>query len=218
MAPSPHVLPLADGDAREALHSYCVDRSGAQVNFTLFTYHTTIDARDILIVRTIGEGQRGADVQRTRTGLHVILDAKNGMTSPLYTSPLLSSLCRSHVCVVRRSYICAEGGDPLMFLDFCGPETRKVVFSDMRPSASRLVRVIPRSGITSEAALRRTLPEPKRSGMDPPSLIQVLLKRKEELGAAYPANIRIEPPMPRKTLQHVPPDIRHALMDLTKER
>ncbi|KAL1947965.1 hypothetical protein VTO73DRAFT_13689 [Trametes versicolor] len=59
----------------------------------------------------------------------------------------------------------------------------------MYPTLARLVRVLPRSQV--DPALR-PVPVPVRSDVPKQSLIEILQKRKEEAGEAYPANIRIE--------------------------
>lgn len=88
----------------------------------------------------------------------------------------------------------------------------------MHSSLPRLVRVIPRSQLTSETvAAVRTLPAP-RPYVRPPTLIEILMKRKEAAGDSYPSNIRIEPVITREAFRGVPHDLRKELKDLTKER
>lgn len=88
----------------------------------------------------------------------------------------------------------------------------------MRPTLPRLVRIIPRSSLATEVpAYKAPLPEPVRSDIRQPSLIDVLLKRKAEQGSSYPANIRIEPVLSKRALKDVPKDVRTELLNVTKE-
>ncbi|KAI0703571.1 hypothetical protein BC835DRAFT_970103 [Cytidiella melzeri] len=86
----------------------------------------------------------------------------------------------------------------------------------MRPSLPRLVRII--RDRAAEGTLAAPLPEPIRSDVRPPTLIQALLKRKEDQGSSYPPNIRIESALPKHALKNVPADIRKELLSVTKER
>ncbi|PCH38658.1 hypothetical protein WOLCODRAFT_149607 [Wolfiporia cocos MD-104 SS10] len=70
----------------------------------------------------------------------------------------------------------------------------------MHSSLPRLVRVIPRSQLTSETAAA------------------ILMKRKEAAGDSYPSNIRIEPVITREAFKGVPHNLRKELKDLTKEQ
>ena len=88
----------------------------------------------------------------------------------------------------------------------------------MRPTIPRLVRVIPRSKVATEyAASVQHLPRPARFVKEP-TLIEMLLKRKEEMGATYPPNIRIEPVLSKETFEGVPAETREELKELLKER
>ena len=84
----------------------------------------------------------------------------------------------------------------------------------MRPTLVRLVRVIPRSQV--DPALR-PIPEPIRSHVPRPSLIEILQKRKEEAGADYPQNIRIEALEAKTALRGLPRDARKTLATMLKE-
>lgn len=84
----------------------------------------------------------------------------------------------------------------------------------MRPTLARLVRVLPRSQV--DPALR-PLPEPVRSDIPRLSLIEVLQKRKEEAGADYPPNIRIEAREAKTALRGLPRDARKSLANMMKE-
>lgn len=90
----------------------------------------------------------------------------------------------------------------------------------MRATIPRLVRVVPRSKLATEYAsvsVVRPLLEPAPS-VKQPTLIDVLLKRKAEMGADYPSNIRIEPVLTKETFEGVPADTRKELKELLKER
>ena len=84
----------------------------------------------------------------------------------------------------------------------------------MRPTLVRLVRVIPRSQV--DPALR-PIPEPIRSDVPRPSLIEILQKRKEEAGADYPPNIRIEALEAKTALRGLPRDARKTIATMLKE-
>ncbi|KAI0080594.1 hypothetical protein K474DRAFT_1657747 [Panus rudis PR-1116 ss-1] len=89
----------------------------------------------------------------------------------------------------------------------------------MRPSAPRLVRVLRKSALQGNpAVLRRIVPEPVRSDVRQPTLIEILQQRQLQAGAEYPKNIRIEPVVTKATFRDVAPDIREELKKLTKER
>ncbi|KAF9803782.1 hypothetical protein IEO21_09570 [Rhodonia placenta] len=89
----------------------------------------------------------------------------------------------------------------------------------MRPTLVRLVRILPRNQLAQEQIIRvKPLPEPVRSDVRPPSLIEVLLKRKEVAGSDYPSNIRIEPPLTKASYKGVPTEIRADLREVVRER
>ena len=84
----------------------------------------------------------------------------------------------------------------------------------MRPTLVRLVRVVPRSQV--DPALR-PIPQPIRSDAPRPPLIEILQRRKEEVGESYPANIRIEGLEAKKALQGLPREARKTLANMLKE-
>ncbi len=84
----------------------------------------------------------------------------------------------------------------------------------MRPTLARLVRVVPRSKV---APALRPIPIPVRSDVARSSLIEVLQKRKEEAGADYPPNIRIEALEAKTALRGLPRDARQSLAAMLKE-
>ncbi|GJE86965.1 hypothetical protein PsYK624_030480 [Phanerochaete sordida] len=90
----------------------------------------------------------------------------------------------------------------------------------MRATIPRLVRVVQRSKLAAEyptATVVRSLPEQAPS-VKQPTLIDVLLKRKADMGAEYPSNIRIEPVLTKEAFEGVPADTRDELKELLKER
>ncbi|KAI8998793.1 hypothetical protein BD414DRAFT_512363 [Trametes punicea] len=84
----------------------------------------------------------------------------------------------------------------------------------MRPTLARLVRVLPRSQV--DPALRPA-PAPARSDIHQPSLIEILQKRKEEAGADFPSNIRIEALEAKTALRGLPREARKTLAAMLKE-
>ncbi|TCD65414.1 hypothetical protein EIP91_002713 [Steccherinum ochraceum] len=91
----------------------------------------------------------------------------------------------------------------------------------MRSTLPRFVRIIPRSQLKTEVpsgTVPRIVPQPHRSDTKPPSLIELMQKRKEEAGTSFPANIRIEPVLSKKVLRNVSPEIRDELRELLRER
>ena len=91
----------------------------------------------------------------------------------------------------------------------------------MRPSLSRLVRVLPRSAV---ALPEHGRPPPKiydeipKTNRVSPSLLEVLLKEKELAGPEYPSNIRIETSVLKKTLAGVKPNLVAPLKAVLRER
>ena len=89
----------------------------------------------------------------------------------------------------------------------------------MRATLPRLVRVIPKSQLVEQGIpLRRALPEPVRSDVKQPSLLEVLLKRKEDAGAAYPSNIRIEPELKMAHYRRMRKETGMQLKELAREK
>ncbi|KAI9064266.1 hypothetical protein FKP32DRAFT_615855 [Trametes sanguinea] len=85
----------------------------------------------------------------------------------------------------------------------------------MQPTLARLVRVLPRSQV--DPALR-PVPAPARADeIRRPSLIEVLLKRKEEAGDNFPSNLRIEALEAKSALRGLPRDARKTLAAMLKE-
>ncbi|KAH8108128.1 hypothetical protein BXZ70DRAFT_914299 [Cristinia sonorae] len=89
----------------------------------------------------------------------------------------------------------------------------------MLPSIPRLVRILPRSQLKTELPIpARLVPEPHRSDAKRATLIELLQQRKEQAGTAWPANLRIEPVVPKQALKKVSPETRKELLELMRER
>ncbi|KAI0747964.1 hypothetical protein C8Q80DRAFT_705893 [Daedaleopsis nitida] len=84
----------------------------------------------------------------------------------------------------------------------------------MRPTLARLVRVVPRSKVNPAL---RPIPEPVRSDVPRPSLIEVLQKRQQDAGADFPSNIRIEALEARTALRGLPREARKTMAAMLKE-
>ena len=84
----------------------------------------------------------------------------------------------------------------------------------MRPTLARFVRVIPRSQVDPSL---RPMPQPIRSDVSQPTLIEILQKRKDAAGDAYPPNIRIEALEAKTALKGLPREARKTLAVMMKE-
>jgi len=78
-------------------------------------------------------------------------------------------------------------------------------------------RVIPRSELVNQK-LSKLFPEPTRVTETKVTTIDLLLKQKSEVGAAYPSNIRMEPQLEKRKLASISPEIRQELKEYLKER
>ena len=87
----------------------------------------------------------------------------------------------------------------------------------MRPSAARLIRLIPRSSVQ---LTQKVVPSPaeRHPEIRPPTLLDILLEQKEKAGNNWPSNIRIETPIPKTVLKDVQSGVRTQLKKLLKER
>jgi len=89
----------------------------------------------------------------------------------------------------------------------------------MHPSLPRLVKVVPKSQLVKQGIpLRRTVPEPVRSDIKQPTLIEVLLKRKADAGESYPSNIRIEPELKMAHFRRFPKEVGMELKEMAREK
>jgi hypothetical protein len=88
----------------------------------------------------------------------------------------------------------------------------------MRPTSSRLVRVVPRNilNVVENKIYRR--PRPQIEETKQPTLMDVLMKRRQDAGEAWPANLRLEPQLTKKAYREVMPELRSVLKKMTKER
>lgn len=85
----------------------------------------------------------------------------------------------------------------------------------MRATIPRLIRLVPRSSVPLEKRITPVITQ--RPIQKPPTLIEVLQKRQAAAGSAWPANIRIEPILPKDALERVPPQIRTKLVAMMRE-
>ncbi|TFK42770.1 hypothetical protein BDQ12DRAFT_292334 [Crucibulum laeve] len=86
----------------------------------------------------------------------------------------------------------------------------------MRPSITRLVRIIPRSALKIDQARVFPAPAPQPLEMFKPTVIDLLLRQKEE-SLNWPANIRIEPVVKKKIFARVDASLRTRMKRLLKE-
>ena len=87
----------------------------------------------------------------------------------------------------------------------------------MRPTLSRLYRILPREAVNVNE--RKILPRPtsQREEYRKPTTIDILLEQKEKAGDAWPSNIRIEPAVRKAQFKGVRPELRRPLKNLLKE-
>ncbi|KAK0210453.1 hypothetical protein DFS33DRAFT_1293251 [Desarmillaria ectypa] len=87
----------------------------------------------------------------------------------------------------------------------------------MHPSAARLIRLVPRSSVQ---LTQRVVPSSaeRPPEVKPPTVLDILLERKEKAGDNWPSNIRIEPPVTKTALKDVQSGVRTQLKKLLKER
>ncbi|KAK0240458.1 hypothetical protein EDD85DRAFT_489417 [Armillaria nabsnona] len=87
----------------------------------------------------------------------------------------------------------------------------------MRPSAARLIRLVPRSSVQLTQKVVPSAAE-RPPEVKPPTLLDNLLERKEKAGDNWPSNIRIETPISKAALKDVQSGVRTQLKKLLKER
>ncbi|KAF8967643.1 hypothetical protein BDZ97DRAFT_501799 [Flammula alnicola] len=88
----------------------------------------------------------------------------------------------------------------------------------MRPTASRLVRVVPRKLLNVSDQKIYMRPRPQTEDLKQPTLMDMLFKKREEAGDAWPLNIRLEPQLKKEVFKEVQPKLRTVLKRMTKER
>ncbi|PFH49105.1 hypothetical protein AMATHDRAFT_63754, partial [Amanita thiersii Skay4041] len=84
----------------------------------------------------------------------------------------------------------------------------------MYPSTPRLLRVLPRSTLTSKIL---PAPAPQITELNRPTLMDALQKQKEKAGDSWPQNIRLEPVVKKEAFKHVQADVRTRLKRLLRE-
>jgi len=89
----------------------------------------------------------------------------------------------------------------------------------MRPTAARLVRIIPRSALNLTEQKVKVLPRPTPQFEEykKPTTIDILFQQKEKAGDSWPPNIRIEPAVRKAAFASVKPEYRKPLKQLLKE-
>ena len=85
----------------------------------------------------------------------------------------------------------------------------------MRPSAVRLARIIPRAQLPSNL---NVITPVRQEALKQNRLMEELLRRKQEAGAAYPPNIRLEPTVSKVAYKRIRKETREELKDLVRER
>jgi hypothetical protein len=88
----------------------------------------------------------------------------------------------------------------------------------MRPTPTRLIRVVPRKllNVSDQKIIAR--PTPQTADKLQPTLMDIMMKRKEEAGDSWPANLRLEPQLTSKVFKAVQPGFRSTMRRMTKER
>lgn len=87
----------------------------------------------------------------------------------------------------------------------------------MRPTLTRLFRIIPREALKDSE--RKILPRPtsQRVEYQKPTTMDALFEQKESAGDAWPSNIRLERAVKKKELAKVKPEFRVPIKKLLKE-
>lgn len=88
----------------------------------------------------------------------------------------------------------------------------------MRPTAARLVRIIPRKSLKVGEHKIMPPPAPQTQELAKSTLIDILMERQAAVGASWPANIRLEPVVKKEAFKRVHADVRTRFKKLLKER
>ncbi|TFK62352.1 hypothetical protein BDN72DRAFT_827552 [Pluteus cervinus] len=97
----------------------------------------------------------------------------------------------------------------------------------MHPSTPRLVRLIPKSSLSSLQTSTTVIPPPRirpaplpqTAELNRPTLMDILMSRQRSAGAeGWPQNIRLEPTIKKEAFKPVHKDVRTKLKKLLKER
>lgn len=107
---------------------------------------------------------------------------------------------------------------PILFLSFHEFIVNGETVLTMRPTPSRLIRVVPRKllNVSDQKIIAR--PTPQTTDKLQPTLMDIMMKRKEEAGDSWPANLRLEPQLTSKVFKAVQPGFRSTMRRMTKER
>src|SRR3984957_7711104 len=97
--------------------------------------------------------------------------------------------------------------------------TTSVTHLEMRFTLPLFIRIIPRNAIQpTKGGKIDIVPEPIPQRLEKKeTLIGVLTRQREAAGTAWPANLRIEPVVTKKTFERVHTDYRTELKALLKE-
>ncbi|KAF5316041.1 hypothetical protein D9619_006359 [Psilocybe cf. subviscida] len=88
----------------------------------------------------------------------------------------------------------------------------------MRPTLSRLIRVVPRSTLVVPDTKIYNRPKPQSEERKQATLIDNIIAQREAAGENWPQNIRLEPQLKKDDFKAVMPKIRTELKKLMKER
>ncbi|KAJ3503088.1 hypothetical protein NLJ89_g8590 [Agrocybe chaxingu] len=87
----------------------------------------------------------------------------------------------------------------------------------MRATATRLVRVIPRSVLKADQKVYNP-PYPQTRDRTRPTLMDALMMDRDRQPELWPLNLRLEPQLKKEVFKEVKPSFRSALKKMTKER
>ncbi|KAJ8456333.1 hypothetical protein ONZ45_g6457 [Pleurotus djamor] len=88
----------------------------------------------------------------------------------------------------------------------------------MRASAIRQLQIVSRSSLKLKQSTINPAPKHQKEQLKQPTIIDVLLKRKEKAGEAWPTNLRVEPVITKEALKNVRAEARSDLKALLRER
>ncbi|KAF9027127.1 hypothetical protein BDZ89DRAFT_819205 [Hymenopellis radicata] len=86
----------------------------------------------------------------------------------------------------------------------------------MRPSLARLVRMLPRSAVSSEQKVVTSLAS-RPPQTKPLSLTDIMLEKQALAGNDWPTNLRIEPIIPKTAFKNMTPRVRSKLREMLRE-
>ncbi|TRM69743.1 hypothetical protein BD626DRAFT_475134 [Schizophyllum amplum] len=87
----------------------------------------------------------------------------------------------------------------------------------MRASAIRLLEVVPKSLVDKSVRVTPRLQPLTRTSREP-TVMEILAQKKQAAGTKWPANLRLENPVPKEALVQVEQHARRKLKLLLKER